>query len=82
MQVVWFSVLIAAILQEVEGFKVIGVFPIAYKSHFAIGHSIVMSLHDAGHEITVVSPHPMKNPIKNYRDISKENIFEVHQKSI
>lgn len=39
------------------------------KSHFAIGHSVMKTLAQTGHEVHVVSPFPQKTPINNYHDI-------------
>lgn len=58
-----------------NGFKVLGVLPFASKSHFAIGHGVVESLLEAGNEVTVISPYPQKNPIKNYTDIDTSSFL-------
>lgn len=65
-------IVFSAIFSLSYGLKVLGILPFFGKSHFAIGHSIVKSLHDAGHEITVWSPFPNKSPIANYTDIVLE----------
>lgn len=61
---------------QVDGFKVLAIVPLISKSHFSIGSSIVRSLHDAGHEITMISAFPLKNELHNYRDISIEDVRE------
>lgn len=60
----------------VDGLKVLSVFPFGSTSHFAIGHSIVKTLHAAGHEVTVVSPFPKKNAPQNFTYISTAEIAE------
>lgn len=52
------------------GFKVLGIVPLASKSHFAIGSNIVESLYDAGHEVTLITPYPSNKLKKNYREVS------------
>lgn len=47
------------------------------KSHWIIGHSVMKTLAKAGHEVHVVSPFPLKNPIENYYDISTEEEGKV-----
>lgn len=64
----------------VDGYKVLGVFPLGTKSHFAIGHSIIKSLLDVGHEVTVISPYPQKKPVKNYHDVDVSSVLEQFKK--
>ncbi|XP_065086148.1 UDP-glycosyltransferase UGT5-like [Ochlerotatus camptorhynchus] len=52
-----------------EGAKILGVLPMGGKSHHIIGAAYMKTLAEAGHEVTVISPFPSKNPPKNYRDI-------------
>lgn len=55
---------------NVNGYKILGVFPTPGKSHWIIGHSVMKTLADAGHSVTVISAFPLKTPIENYRDVS------------
>lgn len=55
--------------RQVESAKILGVFPVPVRSHFFVGQAIMKSLHEAGHEITVISPYTQKTPIKSWRDI-------------
>ena len=41
----------------------------SFKSHWGIGHSIMKTLANAGHEVHMISPFPLKKPIPNYNDI-------------
>lgn len=75
-----FVVAICAVLIEADAAKVLGILPFGGKSHFAIGHSIVMNLHKAGHDITVISPFPQKKTQERYRDISIKSIMDDHVK--
>lgn len=76
----WFviSVALLALATAGDGYKVLGVMPFGSNSHFAIGHSIVKTLLDAGNEVTVISPFPQKKPLKNYRDVSIKDIMDKH----
>lgn len=71
---------LASVLLQVDGLKVLGVLPFSSKSHFAIGNSIVKSLLNAGHEVTVISPYPQKKKLENYRDIDVSSILEEFKK--
>lgn len=76
MKVLLALLLCAGIFVQGHALKVLGFLPFMSKSHFAIGHAVLKSLHDVGHEITVVSPYPLKNPPVNYTDISTADILE------
>lgn len=65
---------------SVFGFKVLGIITFESKSHFAIGNSIIESLHEAGHEVTVISPYPKKNKVPNHHDVSTQDIMEKRLK--
>lgn len=71
-------VALLALATASNGYKILGVMPFGSNSHFAIGHSIVKSLLDAGNEVTVISPFPQKKPLKNYRDVSIKDIMDKH----
>ena len=58
------------------GLKVLGILPIASKSHFAIGNAIVESLYDANHEVTIITPYPTNKLKKNYREIDFSEILQ------
>lgn len=60
-----------------EPLKVLGVFPTFGRSHWNVGNGLLMSLVEAGHEVTMVSAFPLKKPMKNYRDVKIEGVFEL-----
>lgn len=64
----------------IEGYKVLGILPFMSNSHFAIGQSIVKTLHKAGHEVTVISPYPQKTPLTNFTDVSIADALEKAMK--
>lgn len=76
----WSLLFIFSAVYFADGLKVLGIVPFISKSHFAIGHAIVKSLHDAGHEVTILSPFPLKKPIANYTDIGTPDIIEQFNK--
>ncbi|XP_055904143.1 UDP-glycosyltransferase UGT5-like [Eupeodes corollae] len=51
----------------INGYKILGVFPIASKSHFIFGEALMKGLAEKGHEVTVISPYPMSD--KKYKGI-------------
>lgn len=48
--------------------RILGLFPHPGVSHFHFFHPVMKALAEAGHDVTVVSQFPNKNPIENYRD--------------
>lgn len=65
---------------KISALKVLTIAPFSAKSHFAIAHAISKSLLDAGHEITMLSPYPLKKQVKNYTDISIAKTMEEIEK--
>lgn len=49
--------------------KILGIFPHPGKSHFYFFHPILRELAERGHDVTVLSPFPDKNPPKGYHDL-------------
>lgn len=80
MKFVLLSLLLAAIAASINGLTILSVLPFGSKSHFAIGHAITKSLHNAGHEVTVISPYPQKKKLPNYHDIDVSSVLEQFDK--
>lgn len=51
-----------------NGHRILGLFPFPGVSHFQFFHPVMKALAEAGHDVTVVSHFPIKEPIENYRD--------------
>lgn len=78
-----FSVAVLALLaftvNEVHSLDILAVLPYQGKSHFYVFDPFLRELTRRGHNLTVISPFPMKIPASNYRDISlagKAKVFE------
>lgn len=52
--------------------NILAVFPMNYKSHFFIGQSIVQTLADKGHNITMISPYKFDH--KNVENVILDNL--------
>ena len=44
-----------------QGARILGILPSVGRSHYIIGAGLMKALLDAGHEVTIVSPYPMKD---------------------
>lgn len=62
-------------IDQIESAKILGVFPAPGKSHFFVGQSLMKALHEAGHEITFISPFTQKTSMKNWRDIETSELL-------
>lgn len=76
-----FLILTAA---SIESARILGVFPIPSRSHAILGQPIFVELAKRGHEVTFVSPYPLKNPPQGYRDvvITEKGLFEIFDHQI
>lgn len=52
-------------------------FPMCTYSHYLTGFAIAKELAMRGHEVTFVSCYPLKEPIKNFRDIYIEGMKQA-----
>ncbi|XP_018570348.1 UDP-glucuronosyltransferase 1-8 [Anoplophora glabripennis] len=55
------------------GLNILVIFPHSGKSHFMAFEPFFKTLAKRGHNMTVISYFPQKDPIKNYRDVSLQN---------
>lgn len=55
---------------EAVPLKILGLFPHPGKSHFYFFQPILRELAGRGHDVTVISPFPDKNPPKGYHDLT------------
>lgn len=63
----------------VDGYKILAVFPTAVKSRYSHGLAMMMTLHNAGHDVTLISPFELKNSMERYRDITVDNYLKTLQ---
>ncbi|KAJ3652823.1 hypothetical protein Zmor_018755 [Zophobas morio] len=65
---------LATLTWQTDGAKILAVFSMPSYSHFQLGFRIAKELADRGHQVTAISPYPQKTPIKNYKDVSLEEL--------
>ncbi|CAK1543150.1 unnamed protein product [Leptosia nina] len=71
-------IIIKSILfKPVHTYNILGVFPFMGKSHFYVFEAYAKELSRRGHNVTVLSYFPQKQPLKNYHDIDlgKDNKY-------
>lgn len=67
---------------QIQSAKILGVFPTQARSHFFVGQAVMKALHEAGHEITIISPFPKATPVKNWRDIETTEMIALTKSKI
>jgi glucuronosyltransferase len=60
--------------------EVLGILPFESRSHHAIGQAIMLGLAEFFHNVTVVTPYPVKRPLHYYEEISLES--QLHEAEI
>lgn len=58
------------LIDSSNGLRILGLFPHPGASHFHFFHPVMRGLAEAGHDVTVVSHFPDKNPPKNYKNLA------------
>lgn len=72
-----FAICLCGFGQYATGYKILGLFAHPGLSHFNFFKPILRGLADAGHEVTVISHFPEKNPPKNYKDLPLDNFSSL-----
>lgn len=74
----------ALLVGSIESARILGVFPFPSKSHSILGQPIFVELAKRGHEVVFISPFPLKNPPKGYRDVvlTEQGLFDTFDKGM
>ncbi|XP_037942675.1 UDP-glycosyltransferase UGT5-like [Teleopsis dalmanni] len=72
-----FCVLLIFATPFVSSLNVLGVLNFAARSHHIVGSSLMKALARKGHNVTVISPFPLKEPMANYHDINVPSILKI-----
>ncbi|XP_031829088.2 UDP-glucosyltransferase 2 [Nomia melanderi] len=74
MRLCWLTVFsILACCYFGNGLRILGLFPLNGKSHWAMGQQLFLALAKRGHQVDVITHFLMKNPPPNYNQLSIEN---------
>ena len=72
----WLFVVFSFFICCVNCYKILGVFPLGFKSHYYIGNAVMKSLVESGNNVTMISPFPRPQNTYNYQDISIADILQ------
>uniref|UniRef100_A0A1Y9H2G3 UDP-glucuronosyltransferase n=1 Tax=Anopheles dirus TaxID=7168 RepID=A0A1Y9H2G3_9DIPT len=64
---------LALVVTHAESAKILSIFPTMSKSHWIVGSTLMKHMAAEGHEVTVISPFPMKNAPPTYRHVGIEH---------
>lgn len=59
-----------------HGLRILGLFPLNGRSHWAMGEHLMINLAKRGHQVDVITHFHLKKPPANYREISLEGSLE------
>ena len=79
-----FPIIVVCFIQFSEAARILGVFPYPSKSHAILGQPLFVELAKRGHEVVFISPFPLKNQPKGYKDIAvtSKALFESYDKEM
>ncbi|XP_026735538.1 UDP-glucuronosyltransferase 2B15-like [Trichoplusia ni] len=72
----WTLLLLTLFLNDVFSYKILVAFPYPGKSHSILGEGFVRHLLNGGHEVTYITPVPIKKPHPNLRQVDVSSNFE------
>lgn len=68
--------IILIVSQSTIGYRILGIFPFAARSHNIFFEALIKGLAKAGHQFDVISHYEIENPPKNYRRILDLNEYQ------
>lgn len=64
------------IINMSEEANILGMFHIPVKSHHVLGSALLKALAGKGHNVTMISPYPLKEKLENYTDVPLKGLME------
>lgn len=69
--------LLCMAFHHIQCYNVLGIFIHPGKSHFDMFYPLMRGLAERGHNVTVISHFPDKNPVVGYTDVVLEGLSEI-----
>lgn len=66
-------------LQQTNAANILAIFPFPGPSQYICVQAYLKALAARGHEVTVISAFPQKKPLRNFRDISIEEVLNGYE---
>lgn len=67
-------IILTIFFKQIIALKILAIFPAGSKSHLVLGQALLKGLAKRGHDVTMVSPFPLLEPVKNYHDIKMRDL--------
>lgn len=64
------------IISDVNGAKILAIFHFPSKSHYILGHTLLKALAKRGHQVTMLSPFALEEPVDNYTDLVMTELLD------
>lgn len=74
-----FVITVAFTLTSVDSANILGLFQTPFVSHWLMPSVLLEELVSRGHNVTVLSPFPLKSPPPNYHDLSLERVAQMFE---
>lgn len=68
---------LTATFNDIKCYNILGIFIHPGKSHFDMFYPLMRGLAERGHNVTVISHFPDKNPLPGYKDVVLEGLSEI-----
>lgn len=75
-------VLLISNIDSSSSANILAIVPLPSKSHWIFSRPLLLELVKSGHNVTIISPYPVKNPPKNYHDIGMPELDELFIKIV
>lgn len=62
--------------------NILAVVPLPSKSHWIFSRPLLLELVKSGHNVTIISPYPVKDPPKNYHDVGMPELDDMFIKIV
>lgn len=69
--------LLILVVSFADSYKILGVFPYGSKSHYTVGETVMKTLHEAGHEVTMISFYELSKPLPKYKQITVSDFMKT-----
>lgn len=76
MKIVFLVPMLLFMVNSIDAYRILVVFPPTAYSHYALGNRLAKALAEKGHEVTMIAPRKEANPPKLYRQIYMEEVLK------
>lgn len=71
-----FFIILFTLICATNSARILGIFHMSSYSHFILGDTLLKSLAEKGHDVTMISAFEQSNNMTNYRTVQVPEIFD------